>query len=118
MISLAELIPSPLKHAKILRGAGEGSLAPASRPLLPLATACGEFRTIAYATDLNPEYHIALVRGEVRGRECVLVRMHSRCIYGDVFGSLGCDCGNLLRGSLEAIAEEGAGVLVYLHETG
>jgi 3,4-dihydroxy 2-butanone 4-phosphate synthase/GTP cyclohydrolase II len=61
---------------------------------------------------------MALVRGDVQGRERVLVRMHSRCVYGDVFGSTMCECGHMIRASLRAIAEEGAGVLVYLHETG
>ena len=75
-------------------------------------------KTVAYASDLNPEIHLALVRGEVESRENVLVRMHSRCIYGDVFGSTLCDCHELIRGSLARIAAEGAGVLVYLHETG
>ena len=66
----------------------------------------------------NPEYHVALVRGEVEGKESVLVRMHSRCMYGDVFGSTACDCGRLVRESLRVIAQEGMGVLVYLHESG
>jgi 3,4-dihydroxy 2-butanone 4-phosphate synthase/GTP cyclohydrolase II len=108
MISVAELIRYRMKHEKFVKRVAEGSI----------ETPSGEFKTIAYATDLNPEYHLALVRGDVAGREQVLVRMHSRCLYGDVFGSSGCDCGSLVRGSLEAIAREGAGVLVYLHETG
>jgi 3,4-dihydroxy 2-butanone 4-phosphate synthase/GTP cyclohydrolase II len=54
----------------------------------------------------------------VAGREDVLVRMHSRCVYGDVFGSAHCDCGRLVRASLRRIAAEEAGVLVYLHHTG
>jgi len=108
MISVAELIRYRLKHEKFVRRVAEGSI----------ETPYGEFRTIAYATDLNPEYHLALVRGDVAGQERVLVRMHSRCLYGDVFGSSACDCGALVRGSLEMIAREGAGVLVYLHETG
>ncbi|MFI4982626.1 MAG: bifunctional 3,4-dihydroxy-2-butanone-4-phosphate synthase/GTP cyclohydrolase II, partial [Nevskiales bacterium] len=83
-----------------------------------IQTEFGEFRSIAYASDLNPEYHLALVRGEVAGQEGVLVRMHSRCLYGDVFGSTSCDCGRLVRSSLGAIAQCGSGVLVYLHETG
>jgi 3,4-dihydroxy 2-butanone 4-phosphate synthase/GTP cyclohydrolase II len=65
-----------------------------------------------------PERHLALVHGELAGREKVLVRMHSHCIYGDVFGSIACDCHRVVRSSLERIAEEGAGVLVYLHQTG
>jgi 3,4-dihydroxy 2-butanone 4-phosphate synthase/GTP cyclohydrolase II len=62
--------------------------------------------------------HMALIRGEVAGQEGVLVRMHSHCVYGDVFGSTRCDCQKLIRGSLERIAEEDLGVLVYLHQTG
>ena len=109
MISVAELIRYRMKHE---------TLRPARGRRLHATTEFGEFRTIAYTSDLNPEYHLALVRGEVAGREHVLVRMHSRCLYGDVFGSTDCDCGRLVRDSLRAIADEGAGVLVYLHETG
>jgi 3,4-dihydroxy 2-butanone 4-phosphate synthase/GTP cyclohydrolase II len=108
MISVAEIIRYRLKHEKFVRRAAEGCI----------ETEFGEFRTVAYATDLNPEYHLALVRGEVAHREGVLVRMHSRCLYGDVFGSTGCDCNRLIHNSLRAIAEEGTGVLVYLHESG
>ena len=108
MISVAELIRYRMKHERFVRRVAEGSI----------ATECGEFRTIAYASDLNPEYHLALVRGEVAGEEGVLVRMHSRCLFGDVFGSTSCDCSRLVRESLRAIAAEGSGVLVYLHETG
>ena len=83
-----------------------------------LHNASGAFRIITYASDLNPEYHLALVRGDVAGAEGVLVRMHSRCMYGDVFGSTECDCHRLVENALRRIAEEGAGVLVYLHGTG
>ena len=61
---------------------------------------------------------MALVRGELRGKERVLVRMHARCMYGDVFASTSCDCARLVRDSLRSIAREDLGVLVYLHETG
>ncbi len=108
MISVAELIRYRMKHERFIRRAAEGCI----------ETEFGEFRTVAYTSDLNPEYHLALVRGEVAGRENVLVRMHSRCVYGDVFGDRRCECGLSVRGALEAIAEEGAGVLVYLHENG
>jgi len=108
MISVADLIRHRMKHERFVRRVAEGCI----------ATEAGEFRTIAYASDLNPEFHMALVRGDVAGKEGVLVRMHSRCIYGDVFGSTDCDCGRLVRNSLRTIAEEGLGVLVYLHETG
>ena len=97
-----------MKHERFVRRVAEGCI----------QTEFGEFRTIAYASDLNPEFHLALVRGEVAGQENVLVRMHSRCMFGDVFASTSCDCARLVRSSLRAIAGEGNGVLVYLHETG
>lgn len=108
MMSVADLIRYRMNHEKFVQRVAEGCL----------QTEFGEFRTVAYSTDLNPEYHLALVRGEVAGQERVLVRMHSRCLYGDVFGSTACECGPLVRNSLAAIAAEGRGVLVYLHETG
>jgi len=108
MVSVAELIRHRIKHETVIRCVAEGRL----------ETEFGEFRAITYASNFDPEYHLALVRGEVGGRERVLVRMHSRCLYGDVFGSTACDCGRLVRESLRAIAAEGLGVLVYLHETG
>jgi 3,4-dihydroxy 2-butanone 4-phosphate synthase/GTP cyclohydrolase II len=108
MVSVAELIRHRIKHETVVRRVAEGAI----------ETEFGEFRAIAYASDFDPEYHVALVRGEVRGQERILVRMHARCVYGDVFGSTSCDCGRLMRHSLRAIAEEGLGVLVYLHETG
>ena len=108
MISVADLIRHRLKTERFVRRLAEGSI----------ETEFGEFRTVAYGSDLNPEWHLALVRGDVAGQERVLVRMHSRCLYGDVFGSPACDCGRLVRSSLRAIAAEGRGVLVYLHESG
>ena len=108
MISVAELIRYRMKTERIVRRIAEGCI----------GTEFGEFRTVAYGSDLNPENHLALVRGDVTGRENVLVRMHARCTYGDVFGSEACECSRLIRNSLRAIAEEGAGVLVYLHENG
>jgi 3,4-dihydroxy 2-butanone 4-phosphate synthase / GTP cyclohydrolase II len=108
MISVAELIRYRMKHERFVRRVAEGCI----------PTEFGEFRTIAYTSDLDPEYHLALVRGDVEGKEGVLVRMHARCLFGDVFGSSGCDCAGVVRNSLRTIAREGTGVLVYLHETG
>jgi 3,4-dihydroxy 2-butanone 4-phosphate synthase / GTP cyclohydrolase II len=108
MISVAELIRHRMRTERFLRRVAEGTI----------ETEFGAFRTVAYTSDLSPEYHLALVRGEVIGREGVLVRMHARCVSGDVFASTACDCGRLVRCSLQAIAREGHGVLVYLHETG
>jgi len=78
-----------MKTEHLLRRAGEGVL----------DTEFGPFRAIAYTSELNPEYHLALVRGDVAAAENVLVRMHARCLYGDVFGSTGCDCQRLVRES-------------------
>ena len=97
-----------MKTERFLHRAGEGVL----------DTEFGSFRAIAYTSELNPEYHLALVRGDVAAAENVLVRMHARCLYGDVFGSTGCDCQRLVRESLRQIAAENRGVLVYLHESG
>jgi 3,4-dihydroxy 2-butanone 4-phosphate synthase/GTP cyclohydrolase II len=108
MISIADLIRYRLAHERFVRRLAEGCL----------QTGCGPFRTIAYGTSIDPEIHLALVRGEPASAEAALVRMHARCAYGDLFGSTQCGCGQVLRASLERIAEEGAGVLVYLHHTG
>jgi 3,4-dihydroxy 2-butanone 4-phosphate synthase / GTP cyclohydrolase II len=108
MISVAELIRYRLKHERFIHRVAEGAI----------QTEAGEFRTIAYTSDLDPETHIALVKGDVKGQEGVLVRMASRCMFGDVFGSTSCDCALLVRRSMKAIAEAGMGVLVYLHGTG
>jgi 3,4-dihydroxy 2-butanone 4-phosphate synthase / GTP cyclohydrolase II len=108
MISVADVIRYRMKHESLVRRAAEGCI----------PTEFGEFRTIVYTTDFDPESHLALVRGDLAGRERVLVRMHSRCTYGDVFGAANCDCHRLVRDSLRAIAGEDLGVLVYLHATG
>jgi 3,4-dihydroxy 2-butanone 4-phosphate synthase/GTP cyclohydrolase II len=108
MISVADLIRHRLQNERFIRRQSEGCL----------RTEFGDFKTIVYSTNVLPEMHLALVHGEIAGRENVLVRMHSHCIYGDVFGSLECQCHQVVRNSLQRISEEGAGVLVYLHQTG
>ncbi|MFN7996490.1 MAG: 3,4-dihydroxy-2-butanone-4-phosphate synthase [Bryobacteraceae bacterium] len=108
LISVADLIRYRLQHERYIRRVVEGCI----------ETEFGDFQTVSYTSDISPELHMALIRGDVAGKEGVLVRMHSHCVYGDVFGSTHCDCQKLIRGSLQRIAEEGAGVLVYLHQTG
>ncbi|HLM99909.1 MAG TPA: 3,4-dihydroxy-2-butanone-4-phosphate synthase [Bryobacteraceae bacterium] len=108
MISVAELIRYRMKHGRYIHRRAEGCI----------ETEFGEFRTVAYASEIDPETHLALICGEPSGHDNVLVRMHSHCVYGDVFGSKFCDCHNLVRESLRKIAEAGVGVLVYLHQTG
>jgi len=108
MISVADLIRHRMKNERFVRRIAEGTL----------QTPFGDFRAITYGSHLNSEYHLALVRGDLAGKEEVLVRMHARCLYGDVFGAADCDCRRLIDGSLRQIAQAGTGVLVYLHETG
>jgi 3,4-dihydroxy 2-butanone 4-phosphate synthase / GTP cyclohydrolase II len=108
LISVAELIRYRMKHETFVRRLAEGCV----------ETEAGPFRAIAYTSDLSPEHHLALVHGEVAGKEAVLVRMHSRCVLGDVFHSTACECGRLVEQSLRMIVEAGGGVLVYLHESG
>ncbi len=108
MISVADLIRYRLEHERFVNRIAEGCA----------ETEFGVFRTLTYSTTVEPERHLALVYGDVADRGSVLVRMHSHCVLGDVFGSTRCECGQLIRNSLRKIAEEGAGVLVYLHQTG
>jgi 3,4-dihydroxy 2-butanone 4-phosphate synthase/GTP cyclohydrolase II len=107
MISVADLIRHRLRHERIIHRRAEGGI----------TTEFGEFRTVLYSSDLSAESHVALVRGDVAGAERVLVRMHSHCSYGNVFGSTKCDCQKNVQQALRRIAEEGTGVLVYLHQT-
>ncbi|HTY06547.1 MAG TPA: bifunctional 3,4-dihydroxy-2-butanone-4-phosphate synthase/GTP cyclohydrolase II [Gemmatimonadales bacterium] len=83
-----------------------------------LPTAAGEFRIVGYRNDVDDAEHVALVYGDVTGQESVLVRMHSKCLTGDVFGSARCDCGWQLESAMHTIAREGRGVIVYLDQEG
>jgi len=78
----------------------------------------GRFRAVVYRNAVDGHEHIALVKGTVEGREGVLVRLHSQCLTGDVFGSARCDCGDQLERALQMIATAKRGVLVYLHQEG
>jgi 3,4-dihydroxy 2-butanone 4-phosphate synthase/GTP cyclohydrolase II len=82
-------------------------------------TQYGEFRMIAYESEITGDSHIAMVKGDLEniGTEPVLVRMHSHCLVGDVFGASWCDCHNTIDASMRRIAEEGRGALIYLHQT-
>jgi len=83
-----------------------------------IPTSYGEFKLLVYTTDVDEFHHLALVRGEVAGKENVLVRVHSECLTGDVFGSKRCDCGDQLHMAMRQIAEEGEGVLLYMRQEG
>jgi len=83
-----------------------------------LPTAFGTFRAIAYENEVDEATHVALVKGDVDGRENVLVRVHSECLTGDVFASRRCDCGSQLHAAMQMIEKEGSGVLLYMRQEG
>jgi 3,4-dihydroxy 2-butanone 4-phosphate synthase/GTP cyclohydrolase II len=83
-----------------------------------LPTKFGEFTAVGYRSLIDDKHHVAMVKGDVGGREDVLVRVHSECLTGDVFHSLRCDCGEQLEAALAMIEREGAGVLLYLSQEG
>jgi 3,4-dihydroxy 2-butanone 4-phosphate synthase/GTP cyclohydrolase II len=78
----------------------------------------GDFTGILYENDVDPYQHLALVKGEIKPADIVLVRVHSECLTGDVFGSLRCDCGEQLHAAMRMIEKEGKGVLLYMRQEG
>jgi len=108
MITVADLIGYRLQHETLVRKV--------ATPRLP--TAFGDFQIHAYRSDVTGEENVALVMGAVDPEDPTLVRVHSQCLTGDVFGSARCDCGVQLERALERIAEEGRGVLLYLLQEG
>jgi GTP cyclohydrolase II len=81
-------------------------------------TAYGEFQLCLYTNDYDQKEHLAFVRGDVYGKENVLVRMHSECFTGDVLGSRRCDCGEQLDNAMKLIDQEGSGLIIYLRQEG
>jgi 3,4-dihydroxy 2-butanone 4-phosphate synthase/GTP cyclohydrolase II len=108
MLTVADLIRYRMQHERYVRRVAEA--------VLP--TRYGDFRMIAYASDVDHDQHIALVRGNLEGAAAPLVRVHSHCLTGDVLGSIACDCAELVSRSLQMIAKEQRGVFLYLHHTG
>src|SRR5262249_53333591 len=108
MLTVADLIRYRMQHERYVRRIAEA--------VLP--TRYGDFRMIAYSSDVDHDQHVALVRGNLEGPAPALVRVHSHCLSGDVFGSVACDCSELVSRSLTAIAKEDRGVFLYLHPTG
>src|ERR1700752_4988404 len=107
MLTVADLIRYRMQHERYVRRIAEATL----------PTRYGNFRMIAYSSDVDHDQHVALVRGNLEGL-APLVRVHSHCLSGDVFGSITCDCCELVSRSLSAIAREDRGVFLYLHHTG
>jgi len=108
IVSVAQLIAYRRRHDKLVRRVAEARL----------PTKYGEFTAIAYRSVIDPDEHVALVKGEIDGDEPILVRVHSECLTGDVFGSLRCDCGQQIPMAMEAIANEGRGVFLYMRQEG
>jgi 3,4-dihydroxy 2-butanone 4-phosphate synthase / GTP cyclohydrolase II len=109
MLTVAELIRYRMQNERYVHRVGEAMV----------ATKHGEFRLIAYESEVDGGgSHLALIRGDISdSSKPVLVRMHAHCLLGDVFGATGCDCNPTLQASLQAIAEEDRGALIYLHQT-
>jgi 3,4-dihydroxy 2-butanone 4-phosphate synthase/GTP cyclohydrolase II len=78
----------------------------------------GEFTAIVYTNDVDNFEHMALVKGKIDPEAEIMVRVHSECLTGDVFGSMRCDCGGQLQASMRMVEEEGAGVILYMHQEG
>ncbi|MFN2239565.1 MAG: bifunctional 3,4-dihydroxy-2-butanone-4-phosphate synthase/GTP cyclohydrolase II [Thermoanaerobaculia bacterium] len=108
IISVADIIKYRMRTERLVHQV--------AAPRLP--TMWGEFRVHAYRSDITGEEHVALVMGEIKEDEPVLVRVHSSCLTGDVFASQRCDCGDQLHRAFEIIAEEGRGVVLYLLQEG
>ena len=107
-VTVAQLVAYRLQTEQLVHRVAEARI----------PTAFGEFTIIGYQNDVDRAEHIALVYGEVAGQPNVLVRMHSKCLTGDVFGSQRCDCGPQLHRAMEIVAREGRGAIVYLDQEG
>jgi len=108
MVTVADLIRHRMRHERLVERIAS--------PHLP--TTFGDFRLYAYRSEVTHEEHVALVLGDIREEEPVLVRVHSQCLTGDVFGSTRCDCGAQLELAMEKIREAGKGVFLYLLQEG
>ena len=108
IISVAQVVAYRLQNERLVHREAE----------VRLPTEFGEFRLMGYRNDVDDHEHVALVHGDVQGGEDVLVRMHSKCLTGDTFHSLRCDCQWQLREAMRLVVESGKGVIVYLDQEG
>jgi 3,4-dihydroxy 2-butanone 4-phosphate synthase/GTP cyclohydrolase II len=108
IVSIADLIAYRRRHEKLVHRVAEAKL----------PTKYGNFIVIAYRSDIDPDEHLALVFGDIESDKPVIVRVHSECLTGDVFGSLRCDCGEQVKMAMERIASEGRGVFLYMRQEG
>jgi 3,4-dihydroxy 2-butanone 4-phosphate synthase / GTP cyclohydrolase II len=107
--TIADLIEYRMRTESFVRRAAETTIP---------TTVAGEFRAIVYENDVDNLLHIAMVKGEIDPEKPVLVRVHSECLTGDIFGSLRCDCGPQLHKAMQTMEEEGSGVLLYIRQEG
>jgi 3,4-dihydroxy 2-butanone 4-phosphate synthase/GTP cyclohydrolase II len=107
-VTVAQLVSYRLRTERLVHRVAEARL----------PTEFGEFRVIGYRNDVDHAEHVALVHGDVAGHPDVLVRVHSKCLTGDVFGSTRCDCGPQLHAAMQRIVAEGRGAIVYLDQEG
>jgi len=107
-VTVAQLVAYRLQTEQLVHRVAEARI----------PTDFGEFRIIGYQNDVDRAEHVALVYGDVAGQPDVLVRMHSKCLTGDVFGSQRCDCGPQLHRAMELVSQAGRGVIVYLDQEG
>ena len=108
LVTIADLIKYRMRTERLVRKVAEARL----------PTEFGHFQVVAFESPLDGETHIALVRGELGDGLDVMVRVHSKCLTGDVFHSARCDCGQQLQAAMQRIAAEGRGVLLYLNQEG
>ncbi|MGC9367237.1 MAG: bifunctional 3,4-dihydroxy-2-butanone-4-phosphate synthase/GTP cyclohydrolase II [bacterium] len=108
IITIKDIISHRISKQKIIH-----RLASANLP-----TKWGEFKLILFGSDINNDVHAALIKGEVEGKKNVLVRVHSECFTGDIFGSLKCDCQDQLHLAMKMISQKGQGVLLYMRQEG
>jgi 3,4-dihydroxy 2-butanone 4-phosphate synthase/GTP cyclohydrolase II len=107
--TIADLIEYRMRTESFVRRAAETKIP---------TTVAGEFRAIVYENDVDNLLHIAMVKGEIDPEKPVLVRVHSECLTGDIFGSMRCDCGPQLHKAMQTMEEEGSGVLLYIRQEG
>ncbi len=108
IISIADLIKYRKKEEKLVK----------RLKIANLPTAYGDFKIYSYENEIDGKEHVALVKGDVKGKENVLLRVHSECLTGDVFGSKRCDCGEQLHAAMQMVEAEGMGVIIYLRQEG
>jgi 3,4-dihydroxy 2-butanone 4-phosphate synthase/GTP cyclohydrolase II len=109
VVTIADLIAYRMKMDSLVHRAAEADL--------PTKYG-GTFRAIVYTNDVDDFEHIALVKGNITPDKDVLVRVHSECMTGDVFGSLRCDCGSQLHTAMQIVGQEGCGIILYMHQEG